>query len=311
MNTLLQSCKQYGTKSYRRVLFLYLLIFFQLFSCNVSLDITDDNSLKIVYSFEQYTCESYLAWKDGLASQGCAIYDGYLYQFRHSGMVDCYELKDDSLVFINKIALNSLGSNNHCNSVQFDRNKSNSNYGIIYVSASVINNRACYVERICTTHSELIQTIKIGTSTIIPSTMGFNFQVGDDGYLWLVGYFDSTLRFVKIRKPDISIPNVTLSDEDIIDYWERKDYNYENEALQGMKIYEGHLYLVYGGSYNRRGIWVYNTETHHLERNIDMTGSLFEEFEDIEFYNNYGYLFVLSNYIYRFCCPSKDVNSMI
>ena len=92
----------------------------------------------------------------------------------------------------------------------------------------------------------------------------------------------------------------TLSHKDIVCTWERNDYDWEQEVLQGMKMKEGKLYVAYGGSYNRRGIWIWDTGMMKLIQNINFTEDTNAEFEDIEIYKGYLYLFVLDDYIMKF-----------
>ena len=63
---------------------------------------------------------------------------------------------------------------------------------------------------------------------------------------------------------------------------------------------EGKLYVTYGGSYNRRGIWIWDTGMMKLIQNINFTEDTNVEFEDIEIYKGYLYLFVLDDYILKF-----------
>lgn len=269
-----------------------LIISAILISCDASTgSINQSDSI----SFTICSGDLYSSRKNGLALQGCAINNGILYQFRHSGLVDCFELRENGIHFLNSFLLESAGGNTHCNSAQFDKMGEH-----VYISSWSKKERACYVEKISPNGSRLTQTITVGAMKEVPNKMTFNLQIGNDGFLWLVGCFDSTLRFIKFKTPDISLNRVELSESDILDIWDRTSYSYENEVYQGMKIYDGNLYLVYGGTYNRRGVWVYNTSTHKLVYNMDLSDKYKVEFEDIEFYGSKGFLFVLDNYFMCF-----------
>ena len=238
-------------------------------------------------------------WKNNLACQGCAIYDDIIYVARRTGQCDRYQLIGNNINYLSSFSFESGGKTNHCNCIQFDINVSDSSNPILYISSNY-RESPCFVEQITETGSKLIQTIFVEVSDDFPENMYFNLLAGDDGYLWLCGFFNNTLKISKFRKPELNQKEVTLTRNDVLDSWERNDYNWEQEVFQGMKMYNGKLYVVYGGSYNKRGVWIWDTNNHILEYNIDMTERTEVEFEDIEIYKGKMYLFVLGNYIFRF-----------
>ena len=281
-------------------LFFLFIFYFSSTSCNpIEVKRNNDkefNNDKFGNNIRSFASKNFLAWSNDLATQGCAINDGILYQFRHSGIVDCSRITDKTIEYISTVVLESAGNNIHCNSVQFD-----SSGELVYVS-SWSNARSCYVENLTISQSTLVQTIKVGAISDVPPNMPFNLQIGDDGFLWLVGCDKDVLRFIKFKRPDLSLKNAELTESDIIDKWERANYSYELEVYQGMKVYGGYLYLVYGGGgpLTRRGVWVYNTHSHQLVKVFDLSDVTNVEFEDIEFYNSKGYLFILDDCILQF-----------
>lgn len=193
----------------------------------------------------------------------------------------------------------SGNDNNHSNCIQFDTSLSMESGTIVYIS-SHYRNEPCFVERITNSGSELVQTINVDVTEEVPENMYFNLQAGDDGYLWLCGFYDNTFKIIKYKKPDFSLKKAILSDKEIEKKWDRTDYDWEQEVLQEMKNNNGRLYVIYGGSYNKSGIWIWDSNTFELIGNVDFTNYTSVEFEDCEIYINHFYLFVLDNYILRF-----------
>lgn len=277
----------------------WLLLFFMTLSCNpVEVEVKDS-----VSAFRDSKTligkGDFVSWKDGLACQGCAIYNGIIYETRHSGFCDLYELKGEKISYKTTIRFKSGSDDNHFNCVQFDSMHSDDEAPILYISSHK-RKTPCFVERIVDNDTQLLQSIYVEDMEEVPSQMYFNLVPGDDDDLWMCGFFDTTLRIIRMRRPLLSHREYTLSKDDILDMWDRENYVWEEEVLQGMKYYNNRLYVAYGGGTGRRGVWIWDTATHTLLHNIDLTDITKTEFEDVEISNNYLYIFVLADYILRF-----------
>ena len=241
---------------------------------------------------------TFTAWADGLAAQGMAIYNGYMFQLHNKGMVRVWDVKKTTPILINQFNLGSYGDLNHANSAQFGLIETETGFPLLYVGGCNATTREMYVEKIGLSGSELIQTISFDDSiSAIPTTNQLNSIVGDDGYIWVNNHDDKKLYFAKLRMPSIEEGNITLNNNDVVDSW-TVDYNYDNEVRQDICVYNGKFFFQYGGTYNKRGVKVYDTNTHGLLNEIDLTNYLSEEFEGIDVYNNKIWITTLSSVAY-------------
>ena len=225
------------------------------------------------------------------SAQSYGNYGGYLFQVIPNGTIKLYELSQGEATYVRTL---SYTSSTHGNASQFYPSSVTSGFPYLYVAGEN------YIEvlSVSTTSVSVVQTITLnlsGTSGSYSKAWGI---AGDDGYIWvsraMYGSGVNKMKFEKFSLPTISEGNITLSDSDVIDSWELANVNHNNYVNQGMKVYNGKLYQVYGGTDGNRGIWVFDTRSHNLICNIDLNKYLNVELEDIIFDNDNMYLFVVS-----------------
>ena len=138
----------------------------------------------------------------------------------------------------------------------------------------------------------LVQTITAGGQVII----------GDDGYIWASwSNADDTRKFRKYRKVAVSEGDITLTDADIVDEFNSTKVYGTGYTAQGWKVKFGKIWYVYGGggANQYRGISVYETASHRLATQIDLTDVISGEFEDVDFYDNALLLAMINNLMYK------------
>lgn len=235
------------------------------------------------------------SWVDNCAAQGMAIYNGYMFQLYHTGFVRIYDITKAEPVFINQFNLGSYNEHNHANSAQFGRFKTDNGFPYLYVGHTTEESRKMSVEKIDLNGSQLVQTISFDVIDALPDSLAFNAVVGDDGYIWVNGYKETKLYFAKFRLPSIEDGDITIGLDYLVDSWVENDYIWEEEVNQDISVYNGKFFFQYGGSYNRRGIKVYDTSTHLLLNNLDLTDYVSDEFEGMDIFNGKIYITLLAN----------------
>lgn len=215
--------------------------------------------------------------------QGMAIFGDYLVRTANGGTHKIYRIEDNGFSLIGSFALNGLG---HANSVQFAPVLEPGQF-LPYLYVSAFNSKCKVVEIDNLTSAHVVQTI---TYDIAGLPADSNFQIGDDGYLWLTT-LDSASNayvFIKFRKVSVSEGDVTLTSQDVMDKWESSEkFPYNPYVWQGEIIKKGKVYFLYGQTGNRkRGINIFDTQTHSLLFQVDFTNLSGLEMEDIDFYNN-------------------------
>ena len=232
---------------------------------------------------------STVAYVDGeaLSAQGCAIKDNFLYRFYDRGYCKVFQIHEDfSLTFVKEFKLASYRDGNHMNGVQFYPNSD-----ILY--SSEFYRRDCNVERLYLSEgkSEYLQTIHIADTDFL-SNCKLNIFCGDDRFLWVFGAPGNELGklcFVKYQCPELSLKEITLSGDDVLDQWSIVD----DICMQGGKIKNGFLYFLSGSARNKKRLMVFDIQKKILFRNIILDDVIFEEPEDCDIYNNY---FVITVY---------------
>jgi len=213
------------------------------------------------------------------SGQGVAVKDKVLYRIYDSGMCQTFDISD--LTAPTKIATFALGSNmnsNHANCAQscLDEN------GDMLLYVSGLRGGKTYVERMTTTGSTLVQTITLPKMEVLYQSTAFNVVCGDDGYLWLFGSGGDKLLFAKARKPLLSEGDVTLCEDDILDFWYEDGYIYNDDVWQGGKVYNGLLFMLFGITGSVGHLAVYDVLTHKQIMDIDLSDTVREEPEDCE-----------------------------
>lgn len=215
-----------------------------------------------------------------LSAQGFAIWQKVGYRLYDTGLCQTYDMTNlDSLSRIATFELGSHMNSNHSNCAQFGQDEEGA--PLLYVSGL---RSKCFVERITLEGSTLVQIITLLPLEVFNVSKSMNIICGDDGYLWAFGSSLSPngLTFAKFRRPDISEGDINLSGLDLIDSWTEEDYVYSESVWQGGKVYDGHLYFVFGTTGSNRHIAIYDTTTHEKVSDIDLNSIIPNELEDCE-----------------------------
>lgn len=219
--------------------------------------------------------------------QGMAIYNNIMVRMSTGTTHYIYNISGNGSV--SQIATFSANTN-HSNSLQFAPTlESGQSYPYLYVSELP---DACTVLEISSTYAvTTVQRITIQSGVV----EGGNLQIGSDGYIWYSGCVGannaSRWRFIKFRKVYVSEgASIVLTDNDIIDDWittEIRPYNVY--AFQGFIIKFGMIFQLYGygaGTNYKRGFAVYNTATHAMITEIDLTDKFTDEPEDLDVWDD-------------------------
>ena len=212
--------------------------------------------------------------------QGFAVFKGVAYRLYNSGLCQTYDIKDLSApVRISSFPLGSNRPDNHSNCAQFGIDAQGD--PLLYVSG--LSGR-CFVERICPDGSELVQTLTLPALEVFNISSTMNIICGGDGCLWAFGSALSgqALTFAKLRRPDATEGDISLTGEDILDYWTEEGYNYAESVWQGGMVYDGLLYFVFGTNESKRHLAIYDTATHEKIADIDLHNVIPEEPEDCD-----------------------------
>ena len=227
-----------------------------------------------------------------LSGQGCAIYGNNLFRFHQNGLCDVFDISDvDNVTMVSQFELGSYYESNHANTGSFGTIiDADTNMPYLYVSGGY--NKKCYVEKVTTTGSTLVQTI-----TLSHAGMGCNFFAGDDGYLWCVVIVDSstqyTFKYYKFIMPAINDGDVTLTADDAVDSWTDGPYDISYYyTIQGGKVINGRLFICFGVDAASNHIIVWNTDTKEQVNNIPLSG-ISSELEDFDVHN--GNMIIVCN----------------
>lgn len=234
-----------------------------------------------------------------LYPQGLAVYVGYMFRVYDTGQCEVYDITGAVPSLVRTFALGCASDNPHCNAVQFANAVESGDFPYLYVSACKTDARKCYVVSVdLEGNSQLIQTITFAEMDALPSGIAMNTIVGEDGYLWASGYKGATLYFAKFELPATDAGDLTIGASSLVDSWQVADYDYDNNVCQGMHVSVGRLYYAYGGQFNNRGIWVYNTVQKKKVSELKMNGTTSVEFQDIAIYDGKMYLELVADYYF-------------
>lgn len=226
--------------------------------------------------------------------QGIASYGDKVVRMANGGTHYIYEVTGNGS-FV-QLATFSAGTG-HSNSLQFAPSlQAGQSFPYLYVACLT---KQCKVLSISSAYAvSIVQTITIGIAGV-PD--GCNLQIGDDGYLWAVCQDSAEhYRFMKFRRVAVSEGDVTLTSADLLEEWTTQEvWPYADYVWQGMTIRNGQVWFVYGktGAGNKRGILVYDTNTHGLVTNLSLE-QFIEEYEDCDFYGNSVILASYSSNVY-------------
>lgn len=233
--------------------------------------------------------------------QGMAIYNNIMVRMSAGTTHYIYSLAENGAT--SQLATFSANTN-HSNSLQFAPTlESGQTYPYLYVSELP---DACSVFSISASYAvDLVQRITIASGVV----EGGNLQIGDDGYIWYSGCVGannaSRWRFIKFRKVLVSEgTSVTLTASDIVDDWTTTEVRpYNTYAFQGLIVKFGMIFQLYGygaGVSYKRGFAVYNTSTHAMIAEIDLTNVFSIEPEDLDVWNDSLMLCTHSTNFYQF-----------
>lgn len=220
-------------------------------------------------------------------AQAMDIFKNYLFRLYYSAsnkslckVYDITNILDPTL--IDSFPLGYQGDYIHCNACQFGKEiDSETGFPLLYIRNGELGQ--CTVEKISLHASELLQVINIDTSNIFTEQSESNIIIGDDGFLWLFGANDSKLFFAKFNVPNKLNSNVSLGKNDVVDSWEFAfQDDFANKTWQGGKIYNGHLYFLFGTNRKFNRLYIFNTSTHELEKLLPLS-AIQEECEDMAF----------------------------
>lgn len=252
-----------------------------------------------------------------IASDSCqagCVYGSELFRFKTNGTFVVYDLTTRTKVADGSgIVVNTLYP--HCNTACFGKKYTSSDpYPLLYVNAyntEGMPKGTCYVFRISvngsTMTASLIQTITIGfvedtiweSGSDIRPYGNFCVDVTNNAlFVYTLRDTDMVTRFFKFALPDVSTANITLSQSDIVEYWDVDYYPYiQDNAYAYGKIY---LCSGYGGSNANPGmIHVVDTIQRKETSRINLyKNGMQTEPEVLDFYN--GDLICGDANIYRF-----------
>lgn len=249
--------------------------------------------------------------------QDACIYDGTVFEFgANNGIIKIYDMETEALIAESTLA---GAIKPHANAVTFG-NKLNSTdaYPLLYVTGyngdDADGNRlprgTCFVYKINADYStEYVQGIYIGfinevlwKGTEVPTevvTWGDFFVDPDNEYLYCITTLSTNglkrSRLFKFNIPDTSNTTVTLTQNDIIEYYDFPIYPYP----QGATYYDGKLYLVCGNDHIvEKSSALYVVDLSALEQiGIVSLSDIMYEPESVFEYN--GEIYVGSRSVYK------------
>lgn len=226
-------------------------------------------------------------------SQGMAFYNDYLFRIGYGkdkkGLCQIFDISNkENITLVNRYYLDFSGDGTHSNCCQFDTLINDGYFPLLYITNG---NKSCIVEKVTFEGSEVVQTINVNdTGIFVHETGGFNYIIGDDGFIWAFGEYNGYQFFAKFNKPNLALSIVELTIDDVVDSWEVEvSDGYTDRIWQGGKIRDGRLYFLYGSRTENNRLYVFNTSTHEQEAFIPLS-SINEEVEDIDFHNGAMYI---------------------
>lgn len=223
--------------------------------------------------------------------QGADCFDKYLFQFQHANAnIYIYDLEAKS--FVGTISIKDV-SHNHCNSVSFSNFffEENDPFPLIYVSGSSSGTyNHVQVYRI-TKESNAFSVTKIQEITLPASSASNNLYwtgaVIDKINNYMYIYANSNgAQIAKFDIPDIRNPNITLTDDDILEQFSLPSFTHQ----QGSCIKDSLLYIMDGvpnwGDTNYLRIIDLKNKKDFRKLNLTELGYGRVEFESISVYDS-------------------------
>lgn len=237
-----------------------------------------------------YTIPNYVEDK---VIQGFDIYNGVLFQCYDEGYCATYDF--DTGTQIAAFPLGSAYSTNHCGNANFGNEfpQGNTQFPALYVSGD-LTTKACYVESVSTTGSQLVQTIYFD---INPSYTGGQVIVdkGRNRLLYMqredsrIRYLGNRFKISEFRIPALSEGSeIHFTNADILG--EPYELEYYSPLYQGATIYRGAVLQTHGLCANSFGstvgIMYFDALTHSFDRHIDLTGKTSHEPQSVAVYQD-------------------------
>lgn len=257
----------------------------------IHLRIEDSNPICDSVSVEE-VCAIPL-YVNGNYIQGFDIYKDVIFQCYDKGTCATYDLNTGRQ--IGTFTLGSGYASNHCGNANFgvEFPQDNTEFPALYVSGD-LTTKACYVESVTTTHSDLIQTIYFD---ITPSYTGGQVIVDKvrNRLIYMQREIPSIYnamnqyKITEFRIPLLSEgPEVHFTNDDIIG--ERYELGYYSPLYQGACAYQNSILQTHGYATNSFGVTVgimnFDIATHKLSRYIDLTNLVPHEPQGITIYGN-------------------------
>ena len=233
-----------------------------------------------------------------------AIWGDEAYLFNDGGLCRVLNLKTE--IVIGEFMLASAGKNTHVNAACFGNiNMNGEKTPVIYISEYNFPSR-CFVERIDSLSSTLVQTIQAETNGKGQFVQSWILD-DEAGCLYAIARQTASLgetnskkvRISKYRRPNMDEGKyVVLTEKDCLDSFE---VNFAS-GTQGGKIKDGYLYIVSGlqetakGRFNaERAIQVVDLKKRKLVDVINLTYVTTNEPEDMDFYQDKALLYAGQN----------------
>ena len=238
-------------------------------------------------------------WKSTIGNmQGMAIYNNILVRMANvSASNTHYIYTIGTSGALTEVATFTLSTTGHSNTLQFAPTVEGGNtYPYLYVSDL---DGGCEVLSIASNYA-VTQVQKI------TAPVGWQIQIGDDGFIWAIAGGGTSLRFIKYRSVAVSEgANVTLTESDILqDISVNEKFDPSSYTFQGSKFKFGKAWLPIGttGSGQKRALFVFDLARQKTAANIDLTNFGNIEYEDIDFWDDAAILCTYSSntYILRF-----------
>lgn len=216
--------------------------------------------------------------KSDINSQGCAVFDKYLFQFYNSNnVIDIFDLVEKTL--IQTIALEPV-STYHCNNANFGNEyyAQNDLFPLLYVSQENELEHKCLVYRVTNGPGEFVLTL---VQTITFPSPSYNFMwypncmidvqnnkiiiAGLGNKPWSVG-IDNIVRYKLFTLPKLSEGDVTIDEENCEDTIEVKFL----PTTQGGFVLNNKIIQVFGMGNNAQ-LNVIDITTHRLVSKVDLS----------------------------------------
>lgn len=236
--------------------------------------------------------EKYMKQNSIGSVQGASCYGDFLFQFQnHNANVYIYNLKDKEHVYT--FPMEPITSN-HCNNASFSSifYEADDEFPLLYVSGSGSGNyNHAQVYRIERNNNNIFSIIKV-QEIILPKCNESNklywtgvIMDNENGFMYVYANHKTSAQIAKFNIPDNSIPEIILSDDDILEIFSLDKFTHQ----QGAVIRNGFLYVMDGvpqwGDTNYLRIIDLNKHEDYALYNVSEMG-FNQEFEGLTIYKD-------------------------